>query len=449
MRIAITGSIACGKSTVLEELRRVGYPVVDADTISRDLTGPGGKALPEIRKVFGDRVFRGASLDRAAMGQLVFRNPDAKKQLEMILHPMISERLFSSLDAYSDHEMVFAEVPLLYETHLESRFDSVWVVATSEENQIMRLRERNNLSREQALARIHSQMPLSEKVALADAVIDTSGTLEATYAQIHRMLEELHAPPSEANPETEYALRMPPSRNRKSKLDSEPVRSPFLSPKTWLSILAAFLISVLFLGVGTIALRRYINELEIKKQLEVEAAERAQHPLLFPEFILPYAKKFDLDPALISSVILCESSYDPKAVSRLGARGLMQIMEDTGEWIAHRLHEDASYRFDQMFDPETNIRYGSWYLSYLYRRFQQDTVNTVCAYHAGQGNVDSWLKNAAYSKDGIHLDMIPTDDTAQYCRRVLHATEVYHKYYFPAETLSSADTKTNDAEATN
>ena len=139
--------------------------------------------------------------------------------------------------------------------------------------------------------------------------------------------------------------------------------------------------------------------------------------------------------ALVSAVILCESSFDPRAESRLGARGLMQLMPDTAEWVAHKYKEDgAGYSFDKLYDPETNIRYGTWYLGYLSRRFDGDATKIVCAYHAGQGNVDSWLKNPQYSADGVTLDVIPTQDTATYASRVLRARDVYRKYYFPVET---------------
>ena len=89
-------------------------------------------------------------------------------------------------------------------------------------------------------------------------------------------------------------------------------------------------------------------------------------------------------------------------------------------------------------DPETNIRFGTWYLGYLSRRFGGDATKIVCAYHAGQGNVDAWLKNPEYSSDGVTLDVIPTQDTATYAARVLRARDVYRKYYFPSATPEPA-----------
>ena len=179
----------------------------------------------------------------------------------------------------------------------------------------------------------------------------------------------------------------------------------------------------------------YLERQEERRRLEAEAAERAQHPLEFAGLITQYALAQDLDPALVSAVILCESSFNPQAESRLGARGLMQLMEDTAAWVAHKLREDdASYSFDRLYDAETSIRFGTWYLGYLSRRFGGDAKKIVCAYHAGQGNVDAWLNNPDYSSDGVTLDVIPTQDTAAYASRVLRARDVYRKYYFPAPT---------------
>lgn len=185
--------------------------------------------------------------------------------------------------------------------------------------------------------------------------------------------------------------------------------------------------------------RSYLQAQEERRRLEAEAAERAQHPLAYADFVTQYALAQELDPALVAAVILCESSYNPQAESRLGARGLMQLMEDTAGWVAHKLGEDGEgYAFDLLYDPETNIRFGTWYLGYLSRRFGGDATKIVCAYHAGQGNVDAWLKNPEYSSDGVTLDVIPTQDTATYAARVLRARDVYRKYYFPAATPEPA-----------
>ena len=199
-------------------------------------------------------------------------------------------------------------------------------------------------------------------------------------------------------------------------------------------------LALVLLVVGSVSITKtYLAHQEERRRLEAEAAERAQHPLYYADTITAYADSQELDPALVAAVILCESSFDPKAESYLGARGLMQLMPDTAEWVAHKLGEDgADYSFDNLYDPETNIRFGTWYLGYLSRRFGGDATKIVCAYHAGQGNVDSWLKNPQYSADGVTLDVIPTQDTATYASRVLRARDIYRKYYFPLELPDDA-----------
>ncbi len=203
-------------------------------------------------------------------------------------------------------------------------------------------------------------------------------------------------------------------------------------------LLIALLVIVFFTCAVGIT-RSYLQAQEERRRLEAEATERAQHPLEYADFITQYAIAQELDPALVAAVILCESSYNPEAESYLGARGLMQLMEDTAGWVAHKLDEDGEgYSFDMLYDPETNIRFGTWYLGYLSRRFGGDATKIVCAYHAGQGNVDAWLKNPEYSSDGVTLDVIPTQDTATYAARVLRARDVYRKYYFPSATPEPA-----------
>ena len=247
------------------------------------------------------------------------------------------------------------------------------------------------------------------------------------------------------------AREMPPHRRvRVVPIETTDDDAPRHLPESPLSSLptpvrfGALALALILLIVGSVSITRtYLAHQEERRRLEAEAAERAQHPLYYADTITAYADAQELDPALVAAVILCESSYDPKAESRLGARGLMQLMPDTAEWVAHKLGEDgADYSFDNLYDPQTNIRFGTWYLGYLSRRFNGDATKIVCAYHAGQGNVDSWLKNPQYSSDGVTLDVIPTQDTATYASRVLRARDIYRKYYLPIELPDTQQTET-------
>lgn len=457
MKIGLTGSIACGKSTVSQYLKHKGCPIVDADAISRALTADGGAALPEIRSVFGDGVFSGASLDRAKLGQLVFADTQKRETLNAILHPMILAEIKRQLDQLdAPGQIVVGDIPLLYECGMETMFDTVWVVSTTRETQIERLSQRDGLSREQAERRIDAQMPLDEKIRRASAVIDTSASIEVTQRQVDALLDALKPARRRRPPQTlDLSDDVPPERPSipRRAVRSVPIeteedaprrsgrstvsrrRSPFDGLPAPVRFLALALALILLVTGAAAITKTYLARQEERRRLEAEAAERAQHPLYYGDLITLYAGEQGLDPALVSAVILCESSFDPKAESRLGARGLMQLMPDTAEWVAHKYNEDGEgYSFDSLYDPETNIRYGTWYLGYLSRRFGGDATKIVCAYHAGQGNVDSWLKNPQYSADGVTLDVIPTQDTATYASRVLRARDVYRKYYFPVET---------------
>ena len=187
----------------------------------------------------------------------------------------------------------------------------------------------------------------------------------------------------------------------------------------------------------------YLEQQAERRRLEAEAAERAQHPLYYSELIEENAAIYELDPALVAAVILCESSFDPSAESRVGARGLMQLMPDTADWVAGKVNE-PDYSFDKLYTPDVGVRFGSWYLGYLSRRFEGDIKKMVCAYHAGQGNVDAWLRNPEYSADGVTLDVIPTNDTRRYATRVMNAHLVYQKYYYPP---ALPDEEAGDADA--
>ena len=152
-----------------------------------------------------------------------------------------------------------------------------------------------------------------------------------------------------------------------------------------------------------------------------------RYPMEYESTIRLCARLNDIPPAYVASVILAESSYDPQAVSSVNAQGLMQLLPSTAEWIAGRLGE--TYAEGCLFNPETNIRYGCWYLGFLMQRYHGDMRLSSSAYHAGQGNVDKWLQNPEYSPDGVTLAVIPYDTTDTYVQRVLRYYEKYAELY--------------------
>lgn len=151
------------------------------------------------------------------------------------------------------------------------------------------------------------------------------------------------------------------------------------------------------------------------------------YPLKYTDAVERYAAEYGLSPALIYGIIHTESRFRPGAVSPIGARGLMQITEETFEWARWRCGDDET-TYEQLFEPETNIRYGTYIFSLLLKEFGQPE-EALAAYHAGWGSVKNWLSTEEYSSDGITLLNIPFKDTAKYVPRVKHAAQVYAGVY--------------------
>ncbi len=151
------------------------------------------------------------------------------------------------------------------------------------------------------------------------------------------------------------------------------------------------------------------------------------HPIKYEQYVTQYAAEYGIDKYLVYAVIKTESGYDPAAVSNVGARGLMQIMEPTFEWIKYKLGDEETKYYD-MFDPETNIRYGCFLLGYLYAEFG-NVQATMAAYHAGRGQVNEWLVDKSISSDGRTLDYIPISDTAHYVDKIINSISIYKELY--------------------
>ncbi|MEG2295986.1 MAG: lytic transglycosylase domain-containing protein [Oscillospiraceae bacterium] len=155
---------------------------------------------------------------------------------------------------------------------------------------------------------------------------------------------------------------------------------------------------------------------------------KSAYPIKYESTVLQYAKEFKIPQALVFAVIKNESSFNPEAVSSIGAIGLMQITEDTFDFIKFRLKDVSSIVYEDLFDPTLNIKYGTALLGILYKEFKTYR-NVLCAYHAGWGSVKKWLADSQYAPDGKTIETIPFDDTAIYVERVLTAFEMYEKIY--------------------
>lgn len=154
----------------------------------------------------------------------------------------------------------------------------------------------------------------------------------------------------------------------------------------------------------------------------------AFYPIKYQQYVDNYAKQNGLSPSFVYAVIRCESSFDPNALSSIGARGLMQLTPETFWWVQGRLKVKPQLSDDALYDPETNIRYGSALLSELISEFgTRETA--LAAYHAGRSNVKKWLADPRYSHDHVTLYHIPFADTRAYVQKVLRTQEIYRKLY--------------------
>jgi len=195
--IGLTGGIASGKSVVAARLAEHGAVVVDADRIAREVVEPGSPALARIAEEFGDEVIASdGSLDRAALGALIFESPEKRAALNAITHPAVgirSKELFAAAAAADPDAIVVYDVPLLVEAGRVDEFDLIVVVNASTETRLNRMVELRGMTRDEAMHRLNSQATNTERLAVADVVIDSNGTLEQTLEQADALWEKLSA----------------------------------------------------------------------------------------------------------------------------------------------------------------------------------------------------------------------------------------------------------------
>lgn len=246
---------------------------------------------------------------------------------------------------------------------------------------------------------------------------------------------------NQPNPRRRRAQQRPPYQGQQPRRPAPSRRPPAggvrLKP---LPILAA---GLLFFALILLAVNYsgYVKAQEQLTQLHEEVRARAQkhednvqyyagmrRRSGYLPLIQQYAQEFRLEPAFVSAVIARESSYQPAAKAEsTGALGLMQVMKNTGEWIAPRLGI-RDYSYERLVEPELNIRIGCWYLNYLSAQFGGDPVMTVAAYHAGANNVKHWALNYGADPQRVTLEEIPKDNTRDYVRKVMDAYALYYEY---------------------
>ena len=193
--IGLTGGIGSGKSTVSAYLREKKIPVVDADSISRQLTAPGSSLLPAVRILLGDKVFReDGKLNRQAVADIIFNDKELLKSYEELITNETARRCLEELrqlDEQRRWKAAVLDAPLLFECGMQQYMDENWLVQADPETRIARVTARDGISREAICDRMQRQMSEEKKASLADVIIENSGSLEELYRQIDRQLERI------------------------------------------------------------------------------------------------------------------------------------------------------------------------------------------------------------------------------------------------------------------
>lgn len=304
------------------------------------------------------------------------------------------------------------------------------------------------------------QQPIQPQGTPRPRVLNQTGAVHSGWQQ-PTIPERANAPHARADSsltrETARSARARHASAEKARPASEQADTkPAKKVPGWLTgaTTACFLL-VLALMAAYWLMQAYLTTEESKRIAAYEAmldnyhiTEQADGTLTvtWQETIEQYAAQYNLQPAFVAAIIRNESSFRTNAESSVGARGLMQLMPDTAEWIAGKL-DDSAYTFDSMWDAETNIRYGCWYLGYLSRLFRGDAELISGAYHAGQTTMTQWLSDRTKSSDGVTLDLDKLSDgpTKQYIGRVTQAYGIYQSLLYPDAAFGTADAVSVDS----
>lgn len=200
-------------------------------------------------------------------------------------------------------------------------------------------------------------------------------------------------------------------------------------------ILAAMAGMIVWLSFSLKETNEILQKLETEKQAKLAAEEAYQQEIRscqvkYRDLIERYAAQYRLDPAYVAAIIKRESNYDPRAVSSKDARGLMQMMPSTFEWVRN----NCGYRnqgIEVLFEPEPSIKMGCYLLRYICDYLKtDDPILAACAYHAGWGNVEGWIKKNSTDGKTLTIAQIPAEDTRYYARKVREAYAIYQQYYY-------------------
>ncbi len=192
-KIAITGNIAAGKTTVENLISNLGYKVINADDICHALLQNDQKVIKTIKKTFCNHniLDKNFQIDRQKLGETIFSNQILRKNLENIIHPLVKIQIQNFFEKNKTEDLLFVSVPLLFESNMQNMFDKTILVCANEKTRLERIIKRNNYSKEHAIQRIKSQISQDEKIKLSDFIIDNNGNINNLQQTIKKILNEL------------------------------------------------------------------------------------------------------------------------------------------------------------------------------------------------------------------------------------------------------------------
>lgn len=191
--LGLTGGISCGKSTISAYLKEFGLPVIDADECSRAVVEKGSIGLEKLTEIFGNKILKNdGTLNRKALGQIVFSDSEQLSLLNSVMEPLIREEISRRLNQENNADLVVLDAPLLIEQHYDKICDFIMTIDVPKKIQLERLIERDKLSEDEAKSRIESQLSSRERNGFADVVIDSSGTVEQTRKQVIKWLKTIN-----------------------------------------------------------------------------------------------------------------------------------------------------------------------------------------------------------------------------------------------------------------
>lgn len=397
--IGVTGRTGSGKSTLCKYFAARGVQTIDCDLIAREVTGIGSPCLIEIVETFGQKMLLcDGSLNRIELAELVFSNKQALKKLDAITHPIICDVVVEKLQkAYSlGEKIVFIDAALLVGYPLEHYCDKIVVVKAKDNLLKSRLKERSGLSGADAEKRLSSQSTDKQLVAAADYVVVNHNDITELHKKGDVLLRKLLLL-SKKN------TKSPPKRKR--------------LPHIFFRFLP-FIIAVPVFILLVIGAVRILNIME-----------HEVYKTPFEDITATTAAEFSLDKYLVYAVIKTESNFIPLATSNVGARGLMQLTEETFSWVQSKIDTDYVYTFDDMYSPDINIYFGCYYISRCLQRYGDDHNTAIAAYHSGWGTVDKLLTEKEYSENGKILNEFPYPQMNLYVKKVTSNYQSYKKIY--------------------